>query len=121
MSTAAENRMRVARGQYGHPASRFRSRDYRMPRTPRHTPTEEAAREIAVEVAARLRLTLDDIRSPRRTQDLLAARRLIAALARQAGASLPEIGRVINRDHSTVLHGLRRGQAQHHPREGDDD
>ena len=46
-----------------------------------------------------------------RRQDLVRARHIAMWLARQRyGVSLPNIGRTINRDHTTVLHGIRRAQ-----------
>lgn len=49
---------------------------------------------------------------PRRTQDIVKARFLIWALAREFcyQHSLPTIGRFCGRDHTTVLHGCREGK-----------
>lgn len=49
----------------------------------------------------------EEIRGPCRRRDLVKARREFAFWARQAGASLPEIGRCLNRHHTTVMHLLR--------------
>ena len=57
------------------------------------------------------------LRSNRRTPDLIQARWQIAAAARSIKAkvgayphrfSLTQIGRALNRDHTTILHGLRK-------------
>ena len=58
--------------------------------------------------------TLDDVRGPVRRRDLVEVRRVVARYLRTSGCSLPEIGRALNRDHSTVMHllgirGVRRG------------
>jgi hypothetical protein len=49
---------------------------------------------------------------PRRTQEIVKARFLIWALAREFchQHSLPTIGRFCGRDHTTVLHGCREGK-----------
>jgi hypothetical protein len=52
-------------------------------------------------------MTMADLRAPSRKRELVEVRRIVAIYLRQRGCSLPEIGRVLNRDHSTVLHLLR--------------
>jgi len=42
-----------------------------------------------------------------RHREAVRARRVVCVLAREAGWSLPHIGRVLRRDHTTVLHHLR--------------
>lgn len=48
-----------------------------------------------------------DLVSPSKANVLKNPRRQIWALLRDEGMSLPQIGRLFNRDHTTVLHGLR--------------
>lgn len=54
-----------------------------------------AARDYGVEPSS--------ILSKRRTARVAAARAIVAYLLRQQGLSLPTIGRVLDRDHTTVL------------------
>jgi len=57
-------------------------------------------------VAGRHMVTVDELRSPARSQRLVAARRSIAVELRVAGWSLKRIGRAIGRHHTAVLHHL---------------
>lgn len=41
-----------------------------------------------------------------RSRDLVWIRWAIAVVARENGRSLPQIGECLNRDHTTILHGL---------------
>lgn len=50
----------------------------------------------------------DTLSAPGHGPPHLHARQLAAAVARRLGYSLPHIGRALGRDHSTILHGLRR-------------
>lgn len=61
-------------------------------------------------VSLRTGYTIMDLRSPRRFHDLVRARMIYYAVARHVtGRSMPQIGESCGgRDHSTVLHGLRR-------------
>jgi len=66
-------------------------------------------RRIAGEVAARHRLTLDDLTGPRVARPLVRARwEAMAAIRAQTRFSLPQIGQFFNRDHTTVLAGIRK-------------
>ena len=48
-----------------------------------------------------------------RTADVTAARQLAYVKARAMGLSYPEIGRAFGRDHTTIMHGVRKhGGAQ---------
>lgn len=71
-------------------------------------PSESIARGIAERVAVRYGYDLAELRGPSRKQDRVTVRRAIACLLRQEGFSLPVIALVLNRDHATILHGLRR-------------
>ena len=56
------------------------------------------------EIVAAAGMTMADLRAPSRKRELVEVRRIVAAYLRRRGCSLPEIGRVLNRDHSTVLY-----------------
>lgn len=75
-------------------------------------------RPIVVAVAERHGLTIDDLLGGRRTQDVSEARHeamwVIRNVLKDDGNprwSLPTIGRIFNRDHTTVLWGVRAHQA----------
>lgn len=62
---------------------------------------------IAKHIAADHGLTLGAVRSPIRSAAFSRCRKEIAhALADQTSLSLPDIGAIINRDHTTVLHAI---------------
>ena len=44
-------------------------------------------------------------------QAIVAARHLAIRVAHDAGVSMAEIARVMNRDHTTILHAIRKGAA----------
>lgn len=50
-----------------------------------------------------------DVRGPRHFSKLIPARREIVVMLRHRGWSFPQIGRVLNRDHSTAVHHYQRG------------
>ena len=58
--------------------------------------------------AAEAGLTLNEIRSARRDRIACRAREQAYAACRDAGFTLGQIGRYVNRDHTTVLNGLMR-------------
>lgn len=64
---------------------------------------------IQLVAAEAYEVRIDDLRSQRRTRPLPAARKAYYLLARElTDRSLPDIGRSFgNRDHTTVLHGVR--------------
>lgn len=65
--------------------------------------------DIALEVAGQYRLTLDDLKGPRRRRrEAWPRQELMWRLSHEGGRSLPQIGAYLNRDHTTVLHGVRR-------------
>jgi hypothetical protein len=53
-------------------------------------------------------ITLDRLRSAARDPETVRARQAVMAGLADAGWSSPRIGRYLNRDHSTVLHGIAR-------------
>ncbi len=55
-----------------------------------------------------LRVSRADLNSPRRVANVVRARQIAIYVSRdQTGASLAEIARAFERDHSTVLHSIR--------------
>lgn len=71
------------------------------------TPSQ-TLRSIAEQVAVKHDLSLADLKSASRMKPLARARFEYFARAHEAGFSLPQIGRTMNRDHTTVLNGIRR-------------
>lgn len=76
-----------------------------------------ALQSLKEEVAAKHGITVPALESSRqercRTPALIAARVEYCQRAyAMGGYSLPEIGRSINRHHTTVLHHVRKGQGQ---------
>ena len=53
-------------------------------------------------------VTMAELMGVSRRQKYCIARREIWRVLRDQGISLPRIGRMFNRDHTTILHGLRR-------------
>lgn len=83
--------------------------------TARQAELRDAVRVVS-RVAREAGLSLSEIRSRSRRRDLVDTRQAAALAARrETAASLPQIGRILNRDHSTVLHGLRQLAAQSQP------
>lgn len=62
-------------------------------------------------IVAAAGVTVEGLRGRCRRRDLVELRRIVARYLRSRGCSLPEIGRAIGRDHSTVL-ALLRGRPQ---------
>lgn len=67
-------------------------------------------KEIALEVAAKHRVSLQEIKGPQRNHYIVLARHeLFWRMAHETTLSLPAIGRKIGgRDHTTVIAGMRR-------------
>jgi chromosomal replication initiator protein len=57
------------------------------------------------------RLTLDDILGPSRRKIFVGVRRKCILALREEGYSTTEIGRIMNRDHSTIVHALNKDKA----------
>lgn len=64
--------------------------------------------KITVSGAKRYGLPLCAIRGDCRKRNLVVCRWYIAGRARKAGFSFPQIGRALNRDHSTIVYALGR-------------
>lgn len=56
-------------------------------------------------------VTADDLTGRSKDSDVVQARHVATWLLREAGRSYPEIGRVLGRDHSTAMNGVRRVEA----------
>ena len=64
--------------------------------------------EIMHRVARATGVTVAELRSRAKHKTLAEARQLAMLLMRDVeGMSLPEIGRMLDRDHTTVMHGIR--------------
>lgn len=69
-------------------------------------------REISEAVAARYGLPIEQLKGPDRKRSVAWARQeAFDAIYATGRYSLPQIGRYFNRDHTTVLHGVRRVRA----------
>jgi hypothetical protein len=66
------------------------------------------ASEMGERIARRYGYELHELQAPGQKRDAVTVRKLIACVLREAGFSLPVIACVLNRDHSTVLHGLKQ-------------
>ncbi|MET0439185.1 MAG: helix-turn-helix domain-containing protein [Devosia sp.] len=69
--------------------------------------TTARVRQYAREEAARFGCSASEILSPLRRWDVVAARRAVMRRLRDDGFSTPQIGKWLDRDHTTVLSGLR--------------
>tara|TARA_R110000868_G_scaffold936_3_gene7147 strand:- start:11146 stop:11676 length:531 start_codon:yes stop_codon:yes gene_type:complete len=86
--------------------------DHHQPPVPQSAPQKRlTVREITIAVSAVAQVPLDVLISPRRDPYSVLARWVVMRIARQHGRSLAEIGRIINRDHTTVIHGLQTSQS----------
>jgi hypothetical protein len=67
-------------------------------------------RDIQSSVARHFHVTVNDLKASRRTANVVMTRQISMYLAKQLTlCSLPEIGRLFGgRDHTTVLHGVRK-------------
>lgn len=75
---------------------------------PRQTTCGREARGIVAQVASEHGLTTADLYGPRRTRDVAWPRQEAIWRVHQLGKhSLPAIGALFNRDHTTVLHSIR--------------
>ncbi len=68
----------------------------------------EAAKGIAKRICKDCDVDFPDVIGPVRSKKLVEARKKIASVLRGKGFSYPEIGAVINRDHSSVMFYKKR-------------
>ena len=71
------------------------------------TPRERNLADIGL-IALRHGFTRDDILGPSKHRPLMLARWECVAMFRRRGLSTPAIGRIMQRDHSTIVHALQR-------------
>lgn len=71
------------------------------------TPRQKNLNDIK-EIAEDHRLTLEDILGTSRHKYLVMVRRKCVVMLREKGYSTTEIGRIMKRDHSTIVHALQR-------------
>ena len=82
----------------------------------RSAPGEPSVAEVQQAVCAVIHLSVDDMLSSRRTPKIARARQLAMYLSREAtGRTLKSIAHEFNRDHSTVLHAIRRVEGSLEP------
>lgn len=74
------------------------------------TPREKNHALIAT-IAESFGYTLADVIGPRRQKKLVAVRLVCIQMLRTQGFSTTEIGRIMNRDHSTICHALNKDKA----------
>jgi chromosomal replication initiation ATPase DnaA len=72
------------------------------------TPREKNLAEVA-DIAEDHGYTLNDILGHCRTKPLVAVRLECIKTFRDRGLSTPQIGRIMNRDHTTIVHALNKG------------
>lgn len=73
---------------------------------PQHT--EKAVHACVIHAATRWGLTPGEIVSTSRRREFIDARHVAAAAARFCGASFPQIGHVLRRDHTTAMNAVTR-------------
>ena len=69
-------------------------------------PTPSSLETLIASVAQKHGFSAEQLKGPRRPQELVDARWEFIREARAKGHSMPQIGRAINRDHTTVKHAL---------------
>lgn len=70
-------------------------------------PTLDDARSIVEQVARRHAIGILELMGSDRSRRLVRPRWHAYSALREAGFSYPVIGKIMNRDHSTVMHGVR--------------
>jgi hypothetical protein len=78
-----------------------------LPDTIPPTPREQNMDDIDV-IARRRKLHRDDILGPSRYKQVVDARHECIALFRSRGLSTPAIGRIMQRDHTSIVHALQQ-------------
>lgn len=90
---------------WGRPLGASRSTYDAMP----FTPSNGLVRTILQEVAAKHGFTYSELTSDRRSRKIAYARQEVMWRAsKETRASLPMIASILNRDHTTVLYGIRK-------------
>jgi chromosomal replication initiation ATPase DnaA len=74
--------------------------------------TPRQANLLEIEAIAKAHcFTLEDILGPRKFKPLVAVRRKCAVMLREKGHTMTEIGRILRRDHTTIVHALQKSKA----------
>lgn len=63
---------------------------------------------LIMQIAEKHDVTIDQILSHRRDRKYVTPRIEIAKALRKQGLSLPAIGKIMNRDHTSIIHYLRK-------------
>lgn len=71
-------------------------------------------REVVARIASERALAVSDVLGPSRCRNVAEARWAIWAILRKRGYSFPRIGQLFGRDHTTVIHGVRRLREMEH-------
>ena len=74
------------------------------------TPREQNLADIEA-IAKKHRFTLEDILGKSRFGPLVKVRRKCVVMLREKGYSTTDIGRIMNRDHSTICNSLNKSRA----------
>ena len=75
--------------------------------------TPRQANLLQIEAIAKAHcFTLEDILGPRKFKPLVAVRRKCIVVLREKGHTTTEIGRIMNRDHTTIVHALQKSRAE---------
>lgn len=72
----------------------------------------DAIAAIVAEVSAATGISANEIMGRKKWGQISAARQMVYYIALRNGLSLPAIGRVFGRDHTTVLHGINAEKAR---------
>jgi chromosomal replication initiator protein len=75
------------------------------------TPKEKNLAAIEA-IAQEHKFTVDDILGTSKFKPLVKVRRKCVVMLREKGYSTTEIGRIMNRDHSTIVHSLQKSRAE---------
>lgn len=69
-------------------------------------------REIAEDVSKRTGVSVTNILGTKKLAGFAKARREVWAIAHRSGMSYPQIADTVGRHHTTILHGVRKAQAE---------
>jgi chromosomal replication initiator protein len=75
------------------------------------TPRQANMMDIAA-IASLYDYTVEDVLGKSKLKALVAVRRKCVVMLRDKGYSTTEIGRIMNRDHSTICHALQKSKAE---------
>ena len=74
------------------------------------SPKRNPLTAIIEQVASEYEVEPDDLGGPSKLGLFVRPRHEVMRRARESGFSLSEIGRALNRDHTTVMHGIKRAK-----------